>query len=91
MGKTSSVVWKYFSLPKKGAEPASAECSVLVNGTVCGRQLTKQSAWNAKRHLRDIHGIDLFAVDEQRRQTVPSKIGRLKLAICNARQEVDSF
>lgn len=88
MAKTLSAVWQYFTLTRQGSTQKQALCKVLVNGTECGRRLTKQSAWNAKRHLRDIHGIDLFAVDEQRRQTAPSKIVRLKMAIRNARDEV---
>lgn len=89
-GQDVSAVWQYFSFPKRVAAPKQAVCKVLVNGNECGRQLSKQPAWNAKRHLRDIHGIDLFTVDEERRQTAPTKISRLKLAVRKAREEVDS-
>lgn len=91
MRKTWSVVWQHFSLPKDGAAPKHAVCRVLVDGKECGRRLTRKSAWNAKRHLRDVHRIDLFADDEQRRQAAPSKISRLKLAVENAREEVRRF
>lgn len=88
MRKFRSAVWDYVIVEPRENGTQGMRCKWTVNGRECGKRLATTRASNAKRHILDIHKIDLFCVDRERHKANPSIIDVLKQDIRQAQDEV---